>query len=408
MRPSVVAVVASVLLVLRASAQVGPGKIGTGPSQAVQIQKQIELLKAHQGPSPFLTIQEKGGDAIVQVARIGEGAKAVLSLNIAFYPSQEPPAKALASAGMLLPATWKQEEFNPGVNAQVAVPKMDEPRLPAFIRDLFVKFFKRPATCELEFFIESSEPMSEVTPKPEIKFSMGNSKSMDAKDSAKEGQVVSFNGLVSTLKQNGQLVEARIGNMDDGMKTTYGIVLDKKGKQLAEVKGSVHVTGRVEIKHGKNMLVVEEFAKKQAERVSLHGESPQTPRAPAPQPAAPKMTQPVASAAPKTAAGSTSWLEAKQLDRVDLAGNWQLTLPAGFILTTEVSRASSTQYQLSGARILNGTYELQGNEWVLVSPVNASMTGAAWRFKGPGSLVLVTSPSRGPSDYSGATLKRIK
>jgi hypothetical protein len=79
------------------------------------------------------------------------------------------------------------------------------------------------------------------------------------------GQVVAFEGLLLAKKENGKIVRARIGNMDDGMKTSYYIVLDEKGLQLAAVEskaGLVKVKGRVEIKDGDNWLVVQEFKAK--------------------------------------------------------------------------------------------------------------------------------------------------
>lgn len=76
------------------------------------------------------------------------------------------------------------------------------------------------------------------------------------------GQIVSFDGLLTARKEDGKIVRARIGNMDDGMKTTYYIVLDKQGLQLAAAateSGLVHVKGRVEIKDDENWLVIQEF-----------------------------------------------------------------------------------------------------------------------------------------------------
>lgn len=122
----------------------------TNQVQVVQIQKQIELLKTQKGKSPFLTISEVGSDAIVQLARISSGSKTNWSLNIAYYPSTEKPAKALAAVGMSLPANWQEEQFDSGTMAQFSVPESDLPKLPQFIHDLYVKFFKRPPTYKIE------------------------------------------------------------------------------------------------------------------------------------------------------------------------------------------------------------------------------------------------------------------
>ena len=260
MRMAVVTAVAGfALAALNLGAQEKPRTNGTNPAQVVEIQKQIEQLKVHKGASPYLNIQEVGGEAIIQLAR----CETNWSLNIAYYPSKETPVKALAAVGMTIPQTWQEEQFEAGTVAQYGLPQSDLAALPQFIHNLFVKFFRRPSSYRLEFSIESDEPLpKEMLTKPEVKFSLGDDKRMNATGSSKSGQVVSFDGLVSTMTQNGQLTEARIGNMDDNMKTSYGIVLDEKGKQLAESKGAAHVKGRIEVKNGKNMLVVEEFSKK--------------------------------------------------------------------------------------------------------------------------------------------------
>jgi hypothetical protein len=248
-----------------ASAQDEPKIAETSPAQVIEIQKQIELLKVNKGASPFLTMQELGGEGLIQLARTAAQGKTEWSLNIAYYPSKEKPAKALAAVGMTLPKTWQEEVFAPEMSTvQYGVPESDLAKLPQFIHDLFVKFFKRPASYRLQFSIEAAElPPMAMLANAGVKVSLGNDKKMDATDPSMDGKVVSFEGIVTSMTQNGQLTEARIGNVDDGMKTSYGIVLDEKGKQLAEVRmTTVNVKGRVEIKNGKNMLVVEEFTKK--------------------------------------------------------------------------------------------------------------------------------------------------
>ena len=70
------------------------------PMQVTQIQKEIDSLQDAKGDA-FLTIQEKDGDGIVQLA----GGKKTLSLNIAHYPSKQDPSKAMLAAGMEIPKT---------------------------------------------------------------------------------------------------------------------------------------------------------------------------------------------------------------------------------------------------------------------------------------------------------------
>ncbi len=155
MRTAVVAVVAGFAVALNVAAQEKPKMTEASPAQVAQIQKQIELLKAHKGASPVLTIQEVGGEAIIQLSRVAFQGKTSWSLNIAYYPSKEKPTKALAAVGMTLPTTWQEEQFEAGTVAQYGVPDGDLGKLPQFIHDLFVKFFKRAATYKIDCSIEN-------------------------------------------------------------------------------------------------------------------------------------------------------------------------------------------------------------------------------------------------------------
>ncbi len=142
---------AGMLLAFTASAQEKSKMNETSPTQVIQIQKQIELLKAHQGEPAVLTIQEVGGEAIIQLSR----GKPNWGLNIAYYPSKEKPDKALPAVGMTIPATWKLAQFEAEVVVLYEVPEADVAKLPQFIHDLFVKFFKRPATYKIDIVIEN-------------------------------------------------------------------------------------------------------------------------------------------------------------------------------------------------------------------------------------------------------------
>jgi hypothetical protein len=155
MRKTVFAAVTGLAVILSASAQEKSKMNEASPAQVVEIQKQIELLKAQKGASPVLTIQEVGGEAIIQLSRVAFQGKTSWSLNIAYYPSKEKPAKALAAVGMSLPTTWQEEQFEAGTVAQYGVPESDLAKLPQFINDLFVKFFKRAATYKIKSSIEN-------------------------------------------------------------------------------------------------------------------------------------------------------------------------------------------------------------------------------------------------------------
>ena len=224
-------------------------------------------------------------------------------------------------------------------------------------------------------------------------------------------QVVSFGGIVTRMVQNRKLVEASVGNADDNMITAYGIVLDTKGKALAEVKGPVHVTGRIKMVNGKNMIVVDNFTKGWGQKTMPQSVLPEAKHKAEPpsvkQTDSPRTIRPKAITAPQKPASSNDWMDEKHLAGVDLTGKWQLTLPAGFISTAAVSRVSVNQYRLQKTGNLSGTYELRGNELIVVMPSDARLTESTWKFKSADSLVLVKSPSGAGSDYTGATLKRI-
>lgn len=155
MRIAVVAAVAVFAVAFNVAAQEKPKMTETIPVQVTQIQKQIEMLKMQKGSSPILTIQEVGGEAIIQLSRIVFQGKTSWSLNIAYYPSKDKPAKALAEVGMPLPTTWQEEQFEANTVAQYGVPESDLTKLPQFIHDLFVKFFKRPSTYKIDCSIEN-------------------------------------------------------------------------------------------------------------------------------------------------------------------------------------------------------------------------------------------------------------
>ena len=105
MKAVVLAGIMGFAMAVTVTAQEKPKMNEATASQVIEIQKQIDALKAHKGKMPFLTLSEVGGGATVQLARVEAPGKRTWSLNIAYYPSTENPAKALAAVGMTLPAT---------------------------------------------------------------------------------------------------------------------------------------------------------------------------------------------------------------------------------------------------------------------------------------------------------------
>jgi hypothetical protein len=117
-------------------------------SPARQMQEKLAQLLQMEGDA-FLSIQEVGGDMLAQVAS-GDP----LQVNIVQYPSQDDPGQALAAVGLTVPATWKQEQFDPGEAVAYAVPAQDAGKLPVFLHELFVKFLKKGPDAKLECYIE--------------------------------------------------------------------------------------------------------------------------------------------------------------------------------------------------------------------------------------------------------------
>ena len=119
------------------------------PAQVAILKTHLETLQKQEADA-FLTVSEKGGDASVQLTN----GKKTVSLNIAYYPSKQKPAIALKSAGVTIPATWKQVGFDPGSFVAYEIPAGEIKDLPQFIHDIFIKFFKRKADYSINCTIE--------------------------------------------------------------------------------------------------------------------------------------------------------------------------------------------------------------------------------------------------------------
>ena len=233
----------------------------THPKQVLQIYQELKDLVAHQEDA-ILTLSEADTDKIVQVGWITAKGEPLFNLNIAYYPSTEPPEEALSAAGIEIPAGWKQIGFDAGTFAAYALPKRDAKQLPYFIHSVFRKFFNSGSDYRLVAGIDSAEDELESDFDPDsVTVTVTGGDQPDANRNDVDGTTISFPGLVSTTSLNGALTEARIGNMDENMKQ-YMIVLDAKGRALANEKmGAVQVTGRVTVKKGKRMLVVTDYEK---------------------------------------------------------------------------------------------------------------------------------------------------
>ena len=232
------------------------------PPQVQQIAKEIQTLLASQKDS-FLTLTEKKTDRNIQVAVFTANGKRGLKLNIAYYPTNEKPDKALSSAGITLGKAWKLSNFEAGTFAEYEVPLEDSKYLAYAIHNVFRKFYKSTENYVLETAIEAVEPASEAKFDPgQVKVTVTAGNLPKAGTADVDGKKISFPGLLSTTSLNGKISDARIGNTDAHMEQ-YAVVLDTKGKQLAEHKsGFFQITGTLKIEKGSRKFVVTEFAKR--------------------------------------------------------------------------------------------------------------------------------------------------
>ena len=90
-------------------------------------------------------------------------------------------------------------------------------------------------------------------------------------------------------------------------------------------------------------------------------------------------------------------------------GEWQLTMPAGFQRAVNLTAEPNGVYRLTGAGVLDGTYEVKLAQLQAVAPIDQRMRGLAWAWEGD-QLVLVTEPNPPPtgSSYIGARMKPVK
>src|SRR5262245_34149939 len=71
----------------------------------------------------------------------------------------------------------------------------------------------------------------------------------------------------------------------------------------------------------------------------------------------------------------------------ELAGRWQLTLPAGAKHEVIVENAAEGRFLLTTGVRFGGLYEIQGGRLVIVEPTLAGNEGSAWEIRGPDEMV---------------------
>ena len=93
---------------------------------------------------------------------------------------------------------------------------------------------------------------------------------------------------------------------------------------------------------------------------------------------------------------------------VDLTGDWQLTLPAGFTCPAVISRQADGLWRLEVRGVMRGAYRQDGHRFRIVVPSDERLTEFVWEGISPDHLLLIESPpvAKIGSDYRGATLMR--
>ena len=93
---------------------------------------------------------------------------------------------------------------------------------------------------------------------------------------------------------------------------------------------------------------------------------------------------------------------------VDLTGDWQLTLPAGFTYPAVISRQADGLWRLEVRGVMRGAYRQDGHRFRIAVPSDERLTEFVWEGISPDHLLLIESPpvAKIGSDYRGATLMR--
>lgn len=252
--------IVAVLIVASSIATAGAVEEKKHPPQVLRIAKELKALLASEKDA-FLTLSEGDTDKTVQVAKVTVDGKTHLSLNIAHYPSEDKPEKALPAAGVKIRDSWQQEGFEPQVYVQYSVPREDAKYLSYSIHRIFLNFFNSTADYVLVAGVEVIEDDTVDFDPDDVSIEVTAGDLPQADSSDVNGNIITFPGLRSMTKLNGEITDLRTGNMDADMKQ-YAVVLDDKGREFGAAQGVAYqVTGQVKIVDGKRMLMIKDFKK---------------------------------------------------------------------------------------------------------------------------------------------------
>lgn len=108
--------------------------------KTVHTQKQVEALLA-KPVGYFLTVEKKGRDEVVQVAREPDGEKTTLKVLIN-YPFAESADNTLGKVGVTVPVGWKQVQFEEGAYATYDATVSDAKAMATFLDAIFSRLLK--------------------------------------------------------------------------------------------------------------------------------------------------------------------------------------------------------------------------------------------------------------------------
>jgi hypothetical protein len=92
--------------------------------------------------------------------------------------------------------------------------------------------------------------------------------------------------------------------------------------------------------------------------------------------------------------------------RFDLAGDWLMTLPAGFQYRVQLQRTDDGRYRLSSSGNSAGVYERRGDKLYMFAPEDERHDVFTWQVLNANTLQLVDETGASGARYAGATLSR--
>lgn len=93
-------------------------------------------------------------------------------------------------------------------------------------------------------------------------------------------------------------------------------------------------------------------------------------------------------------------------NRLDLAGDWILTLPAGFQYRLQLQRTDDGRYAMPDSRNMTGVYERRGDKLYMSEPIDERHNVFTWRILNANTLTLIDETGASGARYAGATLCR--